>query len=539
MKLTIGTSLAPAFALIGSLLGLAGCMTVGPDYHAPTAVAATNWSSELRAGLSGAAADTNLLARWWTVFHDPILSELIERARADNLDLRQAEARVRESRAQRGIAKAALFPTVGANASASRTSTSKETGTGSTSDYYSAGFDASWELDLFGGKRRSLESANATWQASVESLNDVQVSLLAEVALNYVEVRSDQALLSITESNLTTRSDTYDLTRWRHEAGLTTQLDEEQAKASLEQVRAEIPTLRTSLEQAKYRLAVLLGKPPGALKELLKEPQAVPVAPVDVAVGVPADSLRRRPDVRSAERKLAAQTAQIGVAEAARYPSFSLLGSIGVESLEFANLYSASARTAQGAAKSAWTLFDGGAIRQNIKAQTALQEEALSSYEATVLAALQDVENALVAYANEQGRRDALALAVQSGQSAFELARQQYSSGLVGFQTVLDTQQTLLSAQDQLAVSEAKVSSNLISLYKALGGGWTPLAVPAKAHALSGVRPSAGAATSEMTNASQELNPLPRTEPAAPEDERTPPGSHSQALKETAFGSIP
>jgi hypothetical protein len=163
----------------------------------------------------------------------------------------------------------------------------------------------------------------------------------------------------------------------------------------------------------------------------------------------------------------------------------------------------------------------------------------LSSYEATVLAALQDVENALVAYANEQGRRDALALAVQSGQSAFELARQQYSSGLVGFQTVLDTQQTLLSAQDQLAVSEAKVSSNLISLYKALGGGWTPLAVPAKAHALSGVRPSAGAATSEMTNPSQELNPLPRTEPAAPEDERTPPGSHSRALKETAFGSIP
>jgi outer membrane protein TolC len=185
--------------------------------------------------------------------------------------------------------------------------------------------------------------------------------------------------------------------------------------------------------------------------------------------------------VRSAERKLAAQTAQIGVAVAARYPSFSLLGSIGVESLEFANLYSAGARTAQGVAKSAWTLFDGGSIRQNIKVQTALQKEALSYYEAAVLTALQDVENALVAYSNEQDRRDSLALAVKSGQSAFELARQQYSSGLVGFQTVLDTQQTLLSAQDQLAISEAKVTSNLISLYKALGGGWTPMAAPSKA----------------------------------------------------------
>jgi len=309
-------------------------------------------------------------------------------------------------------------------------------------------------------------------------MNYLMVSLLAEVALNYVEVRLGQALLSITESNLTTRSETYDMTRWRCEAGLTTQLDEEQAKSSLEQVRAQIPTLRTSLEQAKYRLAVLLGHPPGALNELLAEAKVVPAAPADVAVGVPAEALRRRPDVRSAERKLAAQTAEIGVAEAARYPSFSLLGSIGVESLEYADLYSSSARAAQGVAKAAWTLFAGGSIRQNIKLQTVRQEEALNFYESTVLSVLQDVENFLVAYANEQDRRDSLALAVQSSQNAFELARYQYSSGLVGFQTVLDTQQSLLSAQDQLATSQAKVTSNLISLYKALGGGWTPMAAP-------------------------------------------------------------
>jgi NodT family efflux transporter outer membrane factor (OMF) lipoprotein len=480
MKSTIAIASALTVALAVGVLGLAGCMTAGPDYKPPTTATPTNWSSTLTAGLSGAPADTNLLSQWWTVFKDPTLSDLIQRARAGNLDLRQAEARVREARAQRGIAKAALFPTVNASAAANRTVSSKEAGNGQSSDSYAAGFDASWELDIFGGKRRNLESANASWQASVESLNDVLVSLLAEVALNYVEVRSDQALLGITESNVTARAETYDITRWRHEAGLTTQLDEEQAKASLEQVRAQVPSLRTSLEQAKYRLAVLLGQPPGALTELLRQPQDVPLAPANVAVGVPADSLRHRPDVRSAERKLAAQTAQIGVAEAQRYPSFSLLGSIGVESLAFVNLYSAGARAAQGAAKAAWTLFDGGSIRQNIKLQTALQEEALSYYESTVLTALQDVENALLAYANEQGRRDSLALAVQSGQNAFELARYQYSSGLVSFQTVLDTQQTMLSAQDQLAISEAKVTSNLISLYKALGGGWTPLPTPSK-----------------------------------------------------------
>jgi NodT family efflux transporter outer membrane factor (OMF) lipoprotein len=460
-----------------ALPGLTGCK-VGPNYQAPRSAAPATWSSAMNGGLSGARADTNRLTRWWTVFDDPLLSELIERAKAGNLDLKQAEARVREARAQRGISKAALFPTIGANASASRVTSSSESGNGGTSDLYATGFDASWEVDVFGGKRRSLEAATATWQVSVDAMNDVLVSLLAEVALNYVELRSDQALLSITESNLTTRSETYDITRWRHEAGLTTQLDEEQAKASLEQVRAQIPTVQTSLEQAKYRLAVLLGLPPGSLSETLAATKPVPVPPADVAVGVPAEALRRRPDVRSAERKLAAQTAEIGVAEAARYPTFSLLGSIGVESLAFANLYSASARAAQGTAQAAWTLFDGGAIRQNIKLQTATQEEALSYYESTALAALQDVENFLVAYANEQSRRDSLAAAVKSSQSAFELARYQYSSGLVGFQTVLDTQQSLLSAQDQLAVSQAKVTSNLISLYKALGGGWAPLPRP-------------------------------------------------------------
>lgn len=463
-----------AAVLGGGLLAWSGCTTVGPNYHAPQTATPTNWTSELQAGLSGAPADTNRLAEWWTVFNDPTLSTLIERARAGNLDLRQAESRVREARAQRGITKSAVFPTLGAGASASRSIASKQAGNGQSSDYFTTGLDASWELDLFGGKRRALESATASWQAAEESLGDVLVSLLAEVALNYVEIRSYQQLLSITESNVLTRTETCDMTRWRHESGLTTQLDEDQARQSLASARAQIPSLRTSLEQAKYRLAVLLGQAPGAINDLLAEASPVPGTPSEVAVGMPADLLRRRPDVRAAERQLAAQTAQIGVAKARLYPNLSLSGTLGLESLEYANLYSASARAAQGLAKTAWTIFDGGSIRQNIKLQTAKQEEALSYYENTVLVALKDVESALVAYANEQSRRNSLAEAVKAGRSAFELARAQYTSGLVSFQTVLDTQQSLLSVEDQFAASQATVASNLISLYKALGGGWTP-----------------------------------------------------------------
>lgn len=466
-------SYVPACFLLAIVFCLAGCKAVGPDYKPPQTQLSKAWSTPLSDGLSGAAIGVETVERWWLVFNDPVLAELIDQASRNNLDLKQAEARVRQARAQRGIASAALFPSLGVNAAASRSRSSKEAGSGSTSVFYSTGLDASWELDLFGGKRRALESSTASLQASEESLHDVQITLLSDVALNYVEIRSYQELLQITESSVGIRGDTYNLARWRREAGLTTQLDVDQAHLSLEQARAQIPSLRANLEQAKNRLAVLLGKAPGALNEVLSKPGPVPVAPEEVAVGMPADLLRRRPDIRMAERQLAASTAQIGVAKAQLYPGFSLAGTLGLESVEFANLYTASARAAQGVAKAAWTLFDGGAIRQNIKVQTAKQEEALSYYEATVLTALRDVENALVGYANEQIRAQTLADAVKSGQSAFDLARDQYSSGLVSFQTVLDTQQALLAAQDELAISQAKVTSNLISLYKGLGGGWT------------------------------------------------------------------
>lgn len=465
---------APVWAGI-ALLALSGCAAVGPDYAPPDARAPAQWSAELRAGVSASQSDPQALARWWTVLDDPLLASLVERSLQGNLDLRQAQARVREARARRGIATADRFPTITSGGAATRTRGSEETGPGFTSELYSAGFDASWELDIFGGKRRATQAAQAELEASVEDARDVLVTLLAEVALNYVEVRSFQTRLSLAEENLRSQSETYDITRWRRQAGLTTQLDVERARFNLEQTRAQIPVLQTGLAQARNRLAVLLGQPPGVLAAELTEPQAIPSARVELAIGVPADVLRRRPDVRRAERQLAAQTAQVGVASAARYPTFTLLGSIGLEALTPGRLLTSTAATSLVGGTVDWTLFDAGRIRQNIQVQTALQEQALIGYEAAVLGALQEVEDVLVAYAEEQSRRAALRQAVDSAKIAAELANQQYAAGLIDFQSVLDAQRSLLSLQDQLATSEGEVTSNLIRLYKALGGGWASL----------------------------------------------------------------
>lgn len=469
----VTTSRASSLTLL--LLLLAGCAAVGPDYAPPEVSASTGWTAELEGGLNAEQIDPQRLAHWWTTLNDPTLSSLMERAVSGNLDLKEARARVREARARREVSQADRFPTIEATGSASQNRSSEETGGGETRELYAAGFDASWELDLFGGIRRSVEAAEAELQASEEDLRDVLVTLLAEVALNYIEVRSFQTRLSIAEANLDAQEETHNLTQWRFQAGLTTQLDVEQAKYNLEQTRSQIPTLETGLEQAGNRLAVLMGHQPGFLKEALAEPKAIPVGALEVAVGVPADVLRRRPDVRKAERQLAAQTAQVGVATADLYPKFSLIGSIGLEALSLGNLFSSAARTSAIGSNMGWTIFDRGRIRQNIEVQTALQEQALFQYEAAVLTALEEVENALVAYADEQVRRQSLVEASQAANRAVDLAQKQYSSGLIDFQVVLDAQRSLLSLQDQLASSDAEVTSNLITLYKALGGGWTSL----------------------------------------------------------------
>lgn len=453
-----------------------GCLAVGPDYVRPAVPEPAAWHADLTNGLSAAETDPHSLTSWWTTLDDPVLSGLIEGAVAGNLDVRAARARVREARARRVIAQAGLFPVIDAAGSARHSRSSGKVGPSNTGELYSAGFDASWELDVFGGLRRGVEAAEADIQATEQDLRDVLVSLLAEVAVNYVDVRLYQAGLSIAEANLNTQTDTYEITRWRAEAGLTTQLDVEQAKSQLETTRAQLPSLRKNLEQAMNRLAVLSGEVPGALHVKLKARKPIPVTPLEVAVGVPADTLRRRPDVRRAERELAAQTARVGVATADLYPKLSLLGSIGLESLSASDLFSAAARSYGIGPTVSWRIFEAGSIRAHIEVQSALQEQALIRYEAAVLGALEDVNNALTAFAEEQVRRQSLAAAVHAAQRALDLAGDQYASGLIDFQVVLDAQRSLLSLQDQLALSEGATTSDLISLYKALGGGWAPLA---------------------------------------------------------------
>ncbi len=456
----------------------AGCMTVGPDYKKPDIQTASAWHTELQSGVTGVPVSPEGVSRWWILLNDPVLSALIGQAQTNNPDVRQAEARLRAARAERGAAKADLFPTVSISASATRSHSDPPDGESSTANVFANGLDASWELDLFGKKRRTLEAADASLAASQEDLADVLVTLSAEVALNYVDLRKAQRVLLLTESNLALRAESCAITQWRREAGLTTALDVEQARLSLEQARAEIPSLKTAVEEAKNRLAVLLGLNPGQLHERLEPYRPLPVLPRELAVGVPADALRRRPDVRSAERSLAAQTARIGVAEAARWPDLSLAGSIGLDSLSLDDLYFDGTRTARGAVNAVWTLFDFGRVRRNVDIQTARQEEALSVYEAAILTALEDVENALVAYSQEQERHHSLTIAAAAAQTAFELARYQYESGLVDFQTVLDMQRSLLSAQDLLAASDGELIANLVRLYKALGGGWAVPPMP-------------------------------------------------------------
>jgi NodT family efflux transporter outer membrane factor (OMF) lipoprotein len=380
------------------------------------------------------------------------------------------------------IARSGFFPTLEAGAAASRSDPSDSLrndasnagGTAGANDLYTAGLDASWEIDVFGGTRRAFEAAQADVLRSEEDLRDVLVSLAAEVALTYVDVRSFQARLAIAQANLEAQTETEALVGWRVQAGLATELELERARSNVAQTRAQIPLQRTSLEQARNGLAVLLGEAPGALAAELAESRPVPSTPREVAVGVPAETLAQRPDVRRAEAELEAQTARVGVATARAYPSLTALGSIGLEALTPGRLLDAGASTWRLAGSTAWVVFDAGAIRGGIDAEDALREQAMSRFQSSVLDALDEVENALVAYAQEQDRRQALQDGSSAAERAVALAQAQYGAGLVDFEIVLDSQRSLYVLQEQLAVSEREVTSNLIRLYKALGGGWTP-----------------------------------------------------------------
>lgn len=450
-------------------MAITACTPVGPNFHAPSPQTPTNWHSDLREGLSPeAAAD---LAQWWGNFNDPVLSALIEQSVSGNLNLQLAKARLHEARARVGIANAATFPSLTGNASSSRIRSNSQ-----TRNLFASGFDAGWELDIFGGVRRSQEAAQADLAAGEEDLRDVLVSLLAEVASHYLEVRTYQGRLSATAENIALQVDTLQLADWRNQAGLSDELAVQQARYNLASTRAQLPTLRTGLEGSSNRLAVLTGAEPGRIHELLKAPAPIPAPPLTVTVGVPAEALRQRPDLRRAEQQLAAATARIGVAVSALYPKFRLSGSIGVESVDSADILAAASRSWKFGPSFSWPLFDGGQIRRNIEVQSALQEQKLLQYQNVVLTALEEVENGLTAYVEEQRRAQALAEAVEAAHAAAGLALIKYKGGLQDFSTVLDAQRSQLAFADQLAQSRGAISTDLVRIYKALGGGWQCLA---------------------------------------------------------------
>lgn len=479
----------PILALLALAAG--GCAnlpTVGPDYHPPQTKAPATWAEPLAGGATNAAVD---VAAWWENFHDVTLDSLITRAASSNLDLRIAQARVREARAQYSGAFADLWPTINGGGALNRWRQSEHqpvlgsmpipSGTPFDGNVYQAGFDASWEIDVFGGKRRMVEAAKAQLSGAEFGQRNVLITLLGEVARNYVDLRGCQKRLAIANQNIAAQEKTLGITENRFTNGLAKDLDVQQAKTVLATTRAEVPTLEAAVQTTIHSLEVLLGQPPGTLQTELAEAALIPAQPPLVPVGLPSELLLRRPDVSLAERKLAAATANIGVAKSDLFPKFYLTGAVGSESISASDWFTSGSRFWSFGPTVQWRIFDAGRIRANIKAQNARQEQALATYEQTVLTAFAEVEDNLVLYAKEQVRRRSLEEAVVASQKTLDTANKLYANGLTDFIHVLDAERSLYSAQDALAQSDRTVSANLIALYKSLGGGWETIDKPALA----------------------------------------------------------
>ncbi len=475
------------------------------------------------------------LAVWWSSLNDPVLDTLVARAVESNLDLRVATARVREARAQRGIVTADWWPQVDVGAAHAYRGGSLNSGpktegglslgeraratvvdsairsvggalgggtpsgvnvpvmvgnavaTGVDSklmgsgakvsrdqNLFQMGLDASWEIDVFGGTRRAVEAADADLAATQEGQRDVLVTLLSEVALNYVQLRGTQRRLAIARDNIRAQADTVDLTQRQFKAGFASNLEVAQARTQLASTQSQVPLLESTIKQAIFQISVLVGQPPVALLSELEKERPIPMLSPDTPIGLPSDLLRRRPDVRAAERQLAAATARIGEATADLFPRFSLTGSFSPQSRDIRHILDRNSMSWSVGPQMSWPVFDGWRIRSNIQVQNARQEQALASYEQIVLTAFRDVESALIAYANEHVRRQSLVEAVAAGQQSKSLSEELYTRGLTAFLNVLEAQRAVYSLQDQLAQSETTVVTNMIALYKALGGGWNP-----------------------------------------------------------------
>ncbi|HVC62656.1 MAG TPA: efflux transporter outer membrane subunit [Acetobacteraceae bacterium] len=496
-----GTMLRVVFAagaVLASSVVLGGC-TVGPNFRAPSWASPASWFAGPREKVSAepsipvaAPVDPD----WWNLFHDAELTALERRVAAENLDVRVATTRLAESRAQLGVARASEFPAFNANTSYTRQKASNfgqfasapnplgangrsgNTAGGLRSanlapfSVYQAGFDASWELDLWGGVKRSVESATASVRAAAEARRAVLLSSLAEVARDYIALRGVQTQLRIAHDNVHTARQSLQLTQQRAAGGVTTDLDVANASAQLRTTMAQIPDLEQQEAADINALSLLLGQPPNALRGELAEARPVPPVPPRVPIGLPSQLARRRPDVMQAEAQLHAATANIGVAVAAFYPSVTLSGSIGLQALQPANFFRLGAREYAAGPGITIPIFEGGQLKATLRLRKAQQEEAAVFYQKTVLQAFHDVDNALTAYQTEQARRDQLVLAVAQSRRALGLAQSRYQQGVADFLTVLDAERSLLSSQLQLADSTTTVSENLVALYKALGGGW-------------------------------------------------------------------
>lgn len=463
----------PPWAALAALL-VGGC-AVGPDYAPPKPSAPAAWSGaspaprEVPSTVTSAAPE---LTHWWRQFNDPKLNELVEEAVKANLDLKLAGARVRQARAARGIAIAGLMPSVDASAAFTRLHPAGVRPTTDQQSLYQSGLDAIWELDVFGGHRRSVESASAGLQAAVEGVHDAQVSVVAEVALNYLQLRGYQQQLAISRKNLEAQRHTAGITHQRLTAGFASGLDAANADAQTATMESELPTFEALAQQAIHALGVLLARPPADLLAELSPAGSLPGVPAGVPTGMPSDLLRRRPDIRQAEAQLHAATAEIGVAVADLFPKFSLTGSVGWQSNLLKTWWAGLSRSFGFGPSVTWPIFQGGAIVSNVHGQESLRDQAWITYQKTVLTAFQEVENALVGFAREQERRRSLNDAVVANRKAVDLSTRLYTEGLGDLLNVLIAQRLLYATEDALVQSERAVATDLVALYKALGGGW-------------------------------------------------------------------
>jgi NodT family efflux transporter outer membrane factor (OMF) lipoprotein len=469
--------------LVPVLLAFAGCM-VGPNYQRPKVSVSPSWGET---GDQRVRTESTTYRDWWSAFNDPALDRLIARAYRDNLTLQQAGVRVLQSRAQLGIAVGEIFPqTQQAIGSVQyyRTSDRASTGalfsgSGGSFSYWQSqiGAQASWELDFWGRIRRGIESADASLLATLADYDNTLVTLTADVANTYIALRTAEERIRIARENVETQEQTLKIVESRFKYGTVTQLDVEQARTVLLNTQATLPTLETQRRQARDALSVLLGMPPSDLADLLRGPSAIPVSPPQVIVGIPADLLRRRPDIRSAELQAAAQSAQIGVARAELFPAFSLLGNLVLLSTDLgtfklSDMFRWGARQVQVGPSVQWNILNYGQITNNVRVQDASFQQLLLAYQRAVLSAQQDVEDNLVAFLRAQDRADFLAKSVTSSQTAVRLAVLRYREGVTDFTTVLTAQQALLSQQDNLATTLGNISTSLVGVYRALGGGW-------------------------------------------------------------------